>query len=314
MRIAVIGAGAIGSAIAVALAQASRDIVLVARGRRLKELQAGPLRIESCGVLNQYSVRVLDHIAVSSPVDVVICCVKTPDLQSALNGICFSDPASGIVLTLQNGVEAHIVAAQLLPKANIVAGRMHGFFELDEDGLVRHRGVPPSILLGGTQGDSNWAEQELLAMFANSTIHVEAVPDIHRALWEKFLLAASLGSVAAALAIPAGQVLACSEHALLLRAAMNEVLALAQVLGIDLRQADVEAAMAFVSTFPKDATTSLQRDLAAGRRSEFDALTAAVTRLGHAQRFDACTFRRLEAMISGVGETGNDFLSGLSVP
>jgi len=86
-------------------------------------------------------------------VDLSICCVKMPDLEQAL-------PAgrAGVILTLQNGVEAHETAARQVPDAHIAAGRVHGFFEMDGD-AVRHVGVPPSILFGCTNGDRTLVEQ-----------------------------------------------------------------------------------------------------------------------------------------------------------
>ncbi len=297
MRIAVVGAGAIGSAIAAGLAQTGRDDVLVARGRRLAALKAGPLRIESNGSMRAISVPAcavneLGHGAI----DFAICCVKTNGLEHALQGVGDALQSGAVVLTLQNGVEAHVVAARLLPDAAIVAGRMHGFFEMSGD-VVRHVGVPPSILLGSPQGNGD-AEQALVAMLADSGIAVDVCADITLALWEKFLLAASLGSVGAALATPAGQVLATAQGEAMLREAMAEIVALARHRGIALDDGHIARALAFVASFPPDATTSLQRDLAAGRASEYDALTAAVGRLARDCGAAVSVFPGLEALIA----------------
>lgn len=301
MRIAVIGAGAIGSAIAAALAQSGRDVVLVARRGRLAGLQAGPLRIESNGSVRDVPVPSCASSELGDgAIGMAICCVKTNGLDTALHDVRAALQPGAVVLTLQNGVEAHEVAARLLPDAAIVAGRMHGFFEMSGD-VVRHVGVPPSILLGSPQGNVE-AEQAVVAMLADSGIAVDVSADITLALWEKFLLAASLGSVGAALATPAGQVLATAQGEAMLREAMAEIVALARHRSIALDDGHIARALAFVASFPPDATTSLQRDLVAGRASEYDALTAAVGRLATDCGAAVYVFPRLEALIAARPE------------
>ena len=73
--------------------------------------------------------------------------------------------------------------------------------------------------------------------------------------------------------------------------------ALARVAGVQLDAADIAATMAFVGTFPPEATTSFQRDLLAGRRSEYAALTGAVPRLAERYGFTPMVFDQLDAMI-----------------
>lgn len=296
MRIAIIGAGAIGSALAAGIARTGADVTLVARGARLALLRAGPVRIISDSGAWEQAVPALTAQDLTGPLDLAICCVKTPDLPDALVALRGKLAPHGAVLTLQNGVEAPEQAAAILPGAAIVAGRMHGFFELDGD-AVRHVGVAPSILLGCTHGAADQAEALVLRALAGSGIAATASPDITRALWEKFMLAAALGSVACALGVPAGQVCTVPGGAGLLRAAMAEVAALARLAEAPLGEADIAATMAFVGTFPPEATTSFQRDLLAGRRSEYAALTGAVPRLAQRHGFTPVVFPRLDAMI-----------------
>lgn len=297
MRIAVIGAGAIGSALAAGIARAGGDVTLVARGERLALLRDGPVRIISDSGAWEQVVPACAADDLTGPLDLAICCVKTPDLPEALTALRGKLAPHGTVLTLQNGVEAPEQAAAILPDAAIVAGRMHGFFELDGD-AVRHVGVAPSILLGCTHGAADQAEALVLRALAGSGIAAAASPDITRALWEKFMLAAALGTAACALGVPAGAVCTQPGGADLLRAAMAEIAALARLAGADLGEAEIAATMDFVGTFPPDATTSLQRDLLARRRSEYAALTGAVPRLAQRHGFAPQVFPRLAAMLA----------------
>ena len=110
--------------------------------------------------------------------------------------------------------------------------------------------------------------------------------------------AASGESVGAALGTPAGLVLATAEGVALLRDAMAEIVRLANHRGIGLDDGHIARTLAFVGGFPRDATTSLQRDLAAQRPSEYDALTAAVPRLAAQSGVAVSVFPELERMIA----------------
>jgi len=120
MRIAVVGAGAIGSAVAAILAAAGRESCW------LRGLRAAPQIIYNGGKAIEVPLRVAAADDGLPQVDLL----KMPDLEQAL-------PAgrAGVILTLQNGVEAHETAARQVPDAHITAGRVHGFFEMDGDAV-----------------------------------------------------------------------------------------------------------------------------------------------------------------------------------
>ena len=145
MRIAVIGAGAIGSAIGAGLTGGPDAVTLIARGRRLAWLRDHPLELEREGQVTEVRIAVADWSCLTGPVDLAILCIKTGDLSDALGalGPCLAPGAT--VVTLQNGVEAPDQVAEALPQAAVVAGRVHGFFELDGQRLRHHaRVVPPA--------------------------------------------------------------------------------------------------------------------------------------------------------------------------
>jgi 2-dehydropantoate 2-reductase len=88
---------------------------------------------------------------------------------------------------------------------------------------------------------------------------------------------------------------------MVLLSAMQEVQALAAMQGVGLDSDCANRNFAFVSSFPANATTSLHRDLEAGRPSEYDDLVGAVLRLGHAAGLGLPTFVQLDAMIRARG-------------
>ncbi|MFD2579794.1 ketopantoate reductase family protein [Novosphingobium colocasiae] len=82
---------------------------------------------------------------------------------------------------------------------------------------------------------------------------------------------------------------------------MADIAALAATRGVMLDPAAIEATFAYAAAFPADATSSLQRDVEAGRASEYDALPGAVLRLARAAGIPVPAFARIDALIRARG-------------
>lgn len=293
--VAVVGAGAIGTALAIGLARAGHRVRLVARGARLDWLRAHPAELDSGGALIRQQLDVVGSAAPWTS-DCVLLCTKANALAEALALVSPRLRPGGLAVTLQNGVEAPDQAAATLPGAAIVAGRIHGFFERDGQ-RVRHVGVPPGVVIGGTNPAGRVAAPGAVALFAAAGFACEVAPDIASDLWEKLALFASLSLVALALNVPAGQVCDTPDGETLLRTVMAEVVVVARARGTVLDPGVVERLIAFVRVFPAAATTSLQRDHATGQPSEYAAVIGALLRRARAAGCAVPTIARLDAAV-----------------
>ncbi len=118
MKIAVIGAGAIGSLVAGYLAQKNQDVILVARPEQVAAISKNGLAIE--GVRGNFYVKFPVSERLSGAVDLVILATKIQDLEKALEeNFSFIKPA--LVLTVQNGVKAEKLLAQRLDQQRLFA-------------------------------------------------------------------------------------------------------------------------------------------------------------------------------------------------
>lgn len=276
----VIGAGAVGSYLSARLTIAGHDVTLMARGARADLLKHRGVTVEQGGKRTTISVRVETKVERLARPDVAMMCTKAFDLPNALDLLDDCRAPLPAIVTLQNGVDAPDQVLARFEGSRVLAGRMHGFFEMD--GLVvRHVGVSPSVVFGSWNDRSRSSAELVARLFTSACIDNRISYDIHAEIWEKFLLASALGGVGAALSVPAGQILRSATGSDMLGAAMREIAELARHQGVVLPDGCVEAALAFISGFPADATTSLQRDLLAGKHSEFEQLTGAVIRLAN---------------------------------
>ncbi|GGY93305.1 ketopantoate reductase family protein [Novosphingobium colocasiae] len=301
MRCLVAGAGALGSMFAARLTAAGFDCRLFARGERARWLRLHGVVIEdAAGVTTATPVAVVEAGPNLAPADLVLVCAKSPALPRLLADIAQALTAPAVLVTVQNGVEAHETIAALRPECEIVAGRLHGFFEMAGQ-TVRHVGVLPTLAYGHTHGPDLGGEDTLAALLGGIGMAGERSADIETALWRKFLLGAAVGGTALALGLHVGMVCSAPEGAALFRAAMADIAALAATRGVMLDPAAIEATFAYAAAFPADATSSLQRDVEAGRASEYDALPGAVLRLARAAGIPVPAFARIDALIRARG-------------
>jgi 2-dehydropantoate 2-reductase len=148
--------------------------------------------------------------------------------------------------------------------------------------VIKTAGSPPRVTVGELSGAGRPRLEELCAALRAAGADATVVDDVRGAIWEKLLFVGPLGAVGAAARSPAAVLRATPETRALLEKAMREVLAVARARGAALPDAAIASALARVDSLPPDATTSLHRDLVAGRPSELDDLVGAVVRAAKA--------------------------------
>jgi 2-dehydropantoate 2-reductase len=295
MRIAILGAGAVGSYFGGRLARSGEDVLWCARGATLHALCTKGLRVQSLkGDFVLPPQQATDLPEEIGRVDAVILGVKAwqvPDAARALAG--WLGPES-LVLPLQNGVDAVAELRKTVGAEPVVGGVCRIVCEVVEPGHVRHFGAEPLVEMGpwsiGTASASpaetaRHAHQRerclgLQRAFERAGVEARVHDDVRPAAWEKFLFIASLSAVGAASDLTVGALRARPETRELLRRAMVEVECLARSCGVALAPDVVSRSLTFTDGLAAESTSSMQRDIRAGRPSELDSLCGAVVRLG----------------------------------
>ena len=289
LRVAVVGAGAIGGVLGARLQQAGHDVVFIARGATLAALRARGLILESIdGDLTLPSVHATDDPSAVGVVDIVLVCVKATQIAGLVPSLRPLVGAATAVIPVQNGVEASELLAAALGNDNVLEGLGRVLVEQVEPGHIRHTAVTPIIEFGRRAGASvqspAYAQIERFAAALRGAGLVAELPDDMRlAQWQKFLFIEPIGAVGATARVPFGDVRSIPETRALLHAALHEVRNVGRAVGVAWPDDAIEQVWARYDSLPVDGLTSLQRDLMAGRRSEFEAQTGAVVRIGRAQ-------------------------------
>ena len=281
MRIAVVGAGGVGGYFGARLVQAGEDITFIARGTQLHALRKEGLRIESPrGNATLGPQRATDNPREVGPVDAVLLCVKTWQLPEAVAVIGPMLGPDTCVVPFQNGVEAAEQLTETLGRGPVLGAVAKIVAFIDGPGRIRDVGGPTAAAFAELDNQPSDRVNRLRAAFRHAGLEVEEPPDIQAAIWLKFLFVATAGGVGAVARQPIGVLRQVPETRRLFKAGMGEIAALAAARGVRLPDDIVGRTMAFVDTLPAEGTASLQRDIVDGRRSELDAWSGAVVRLG----------------------------------
>jgi 2-dehydropantoate 2-reductase len=135
VKVAVIGAGAIGGLVAAYLKDKGEDVLLVARPQTAKKIQADGLKVSGCRGSLQVKIEAVERL--TAPADLIILATKTQDLEAALKENRQFLPGAA-VLTTQNGVSGDEIAAAFVLKEEIISSIvMFGATSL-EPGRVLH--------------------------------------------------------------------------------------------------------------------------------------------------------------------------------
>jgi 2-dehydropantoate 2-reductase len=280
MRIAVYGTGGVGGFFGGRLAQAGEDVIFIARGEHLRAIKAGGLKVESpIGDFVVFPAKATDDVTEVGEVGLVILGVKAWQVPEAAQAL---KPLAGpgtTVLPLQNGVDAVSQLVTELGSDRVIGGLCRIVSFVVAPGRIRHAGFTPSIIIGELDNRRTGRIDTIEQIFKSAGLDISVAADIQVALWTKFLFIASFSGVGAIANAPAGVVRSDPKWRSQLLKAMEEIQSLALARGIRLPADSVDKVMASVDGLPEDATSSMQRDIAAGKPSELESQNGAVVRM-----------------------------------
>jgi 2-dehydropantoate 2-reductase len=290
MRIVVYGTGGVGGYFGGRLAEAGEDVTFVARGEHLRAIKASGLRVDSPnGDFVIYPARATDNVNEAGETDLVILGVKAWQVPDAARAIKPIVGPTTTVLPLQNGVDAVPQLVAELGSTNVIGGLCRIVSFVLEPGHIRHAGFAPTIIIGELDNRRTERITKIEEVFKHAGLDTTIASDIQVALWTKFLFIASFSGVGALANAPAGILRSDPKRRAQMLSAMEEIYALAHARGVKLPPDSVEKVMAAVDGLPDDATSSMQRDIAAGKPSELESQNGAVVRMARESGIEAPT-------------------------
>ena len=281
MKIAVYGTGGVGGYFGGRLARAGEDVTFIARGAHLEAIRANGLRVGSVhGDFTVAAAKATDTPADVGPVDAVLVAVKAWQVREIAPSIRPLIGPDTCVVPLQNGVEAAPQLIEALGPENVVGGLCRVVALIEGPGRIRHNGGDDYVGLAELDNRPSERVERVRAALEAAGLKAETPPDIHAALWAKFLFICAWGGVGAVTRSPVGVTRSMPPTRAMLEGAMTETCNVARARGIGLPDTAVAAGMAAIDRQPEGGEASMQRDIQDGRPSELDSQNGAVVRLG----------------------------------
>jgi len=230
VRIAVIGAGAVGGTLAALLDRSGHDVEVTARGENLAAIREHGLRLD--GGWGEHTARVEAHETLRrasvAGYDLVILATKAQDAAAALRANAAA-VGSAPLLVAQNGLGGLEVAHSVLPESPLLGGLALFAASYLEPGRVTVTAALP-LIIGAGPGTSSELLDRVVAVLRGA-LPIEVTGDITGAQWTKLLIN-HVNALPAITGLSVQEVIADPRLRRVMTASMRETVRVARRLGI----------------------------------------------------------------------------------
>jgi 2-dehydropantoate 2-reductase len=280
MRIAVFGTGGVGGYFGGLLAHGGNEVHFIARGEHLAAMQANGLKVKSVnGSFELTSVAATDDPKEIGPVEYVVVAVKHYQLADAAQQMIPLIDSGTTVVPLLNGVDAHEVLIDALGPESVVGGLCSVVSFIEEPGVINQPSKLQRVVVGELSCKKSDRVEKLVSAWGKMGAEAVHSANIFVSMWTKFLFIASFGGISALARATMGELLKSKETSQLFLDAMREVESLARKQDINLASDVVDSMWTMANNFEYTATSSMQRDVAAGNVFELEAFNGRIVRL-----------------------------------
>ncbi len=270
MRILVLGAGAIGGYYGGRLAEGGADVSFLVRPRRARQLAERGLVVRSSLGDIERPVRAVLAEDLRETFDLVLLSCKAYDLDDAITAILPAMGPQSAVLPLLNGINHMAVLSGRFGAARVLGGACGIGAVLEPSGEVRHTGNMEWLTFGELSGERTARCDEIAKGFAATKINATLSDNILQAMWDKFVMLASLATATTLTRANVGEILAAPSGEWLMLEALGECERVATAEGHAPTPASVERTRKMLTTRGSTFTASMMRDLVAGGATEGD--------------------------------------------
>ena len=278
MKVAVLGPGGVGGLLAALLSRRGDRVVCIARPATCEHLLAEGLSVRSKRFGN-FTATVEAAAELHSSVDVCFVAVKATELGSALDRVSHRSLGNALIVPFLNGIE-HMAALREKYGEAVVPATIRVEATRVSPGVIEQASPFALIELGLTGSDAGRGQtvRSLGRHLVAAGLDVEIRADERLMLWGKLGFLAPLALLTTHEKAAAGEVR--TEHRSSLLSVVHEVAEVARRAGAPI---DERATLKLFDSIPASMQSSMQKDAAAGRITEIEAIGGAILRA--AERF-----------------------------
>jgi 2-dehydropantoate 2-reductase len=185
-----------------------------------------------------------------------------------------------MVISLLNGVSNMEVLSTVINKKNLLGGLCKVVSKIGDYGVINHISFEPTIVFGELDNMKTERAFLLEKLFLNAGINTNLAEDIQKEIWSKFLFITTISGIGALTRATVGEIIASPQLKKMMRQMAAEIVAVAIAKGIHLSDDLVDKQFQMIESQPYETTSSLQRDMMAGKPSELDAQNGTIVKMG----------------------------------
>ncbi len=198
MKVAVMGAGAVGCYYGAMLARAGHEVVLIGRPAHVEAVRARGLRLEAQSFDEHVPMAASTEPDAVRGADLVLFCVKSTDTEAAAAQIAPHLAPGALVLTLQNGVDNDERARSVLRSHEVAAAVVYVATGMAGPGHVKHNGRGELVIAPSARGE------EVAQALRAAGVPTEISDNVRGALWAKLVLNCAYNALSAITQLPYG--------------------------------------------------------------------------------------------------------------
>jgi 2-dehydropantoate 2-reductase len=279
MKIAIVGAGAMGSLFGALLAEGGHKVWLFdVWQEHIETINQNGVSIEHDGTTRRVRLNAASDPEEIGASDLVLIFVKATQTHAAVQTAARLAGDTGLVMTLQNGMGNAEAIAKIIASDRIAVGTTAYGSTMLEAGSIRHAGAGSTTI--GMWGQSDKAFKtagHIAGQFNQAGIDTHAVEDVRPVLWAKLIVNVGINAITALTGIKNGQILDLEPTRELSRAAIEEAAAVANALGIETRKDAVDHVFQVAAATATN-RSSMGQDVDHCRLTEIDAINGFVVR------------------------------------
>jgi 2-dehydropantoate 2-reductase len=305
VRVVVFGAGAIGSLLAAYLDRSGQSVLLVGRPAHVHAVRESGLRLEG-QIEGVFRLDAATELPVGSAPDAVFLTVKTFDLADAAGIVARRSRPGTPVLLPQNGLGVKGLAGNALraggwsdPEGAMVRAVNSLPATWVEPGRIRVAGSG-EILLPEAKGPASAAIEIVGRLLRDAGLPVRSTPDLRREVWRKAVVNAAINPLSALRGVPNGRLLEPPLRAEADRL-LEEAVRAARAAGIELTVEEATVDFERVARATAENRSSMLQDLDRGGRTEIDAISGEILRVGEHHGLDLPATRAVIAEVESRG-------------
>jgi 2-dehydropantoate 2-reductase len=278
VKVAVVGAGAVGGYFGGMLVRAGVPVVMIGRPAFVEAVKRSGLFLDTTQFKETVYPEVSTELDVVAGCDIVLFCVKATGTAAVSKRLAAHLTTGAIVVSLQNGVN-NVQDIREASGVDAVAAVVYVAAAVPSPGTVKHGGRGDLVI-----GPPNPRAESIASLFASANVLCRISENIEAELWTKLVWNCAFNAVSGLGLATYDQIAQNSEARKVVEAAVYETLAVAHGKGICPARfedpAETIAAAFKVTEWMMGTRSSTAQDMARGKRTEIAALNGYVVQLG----------------------------------